>query len=174
MSFFKTSLYLLLSLFFVGSQCLAQNVGIGTTTPGAKLEVKGQVKITGGGPGAGKVLTSDGVGLGSWQSTSGTGGGCDCPTMISNESSNMFFSDALTYCEGLVESGYSDWYLPNLEEILKLSSGRAGIPDARTNNYLWTTTPGTGGANHIKVVRIGNNAGMWEWTGGLSYARCIR
>ncbi|KKT14582.1 MAG: hypothetical protein UV97_C0019G0003, partial [Candidatus Yanofskybacteria bacterium GW2011_GWF2_43_596] len=31
------------------------NVGIGTTTPGAKLEVNGQVKITGGTPGANKV-----------------------------------------------------------------------------------------------------------------------
>ena len=43
------------------------NVGIGTTTPpGAKLEVAGQVKITGGSPGAGKVLTSDASGLASW------------------------------------------------------------------------------------------------------------
>ena len=40
--------------------------GIGTTTPGAKLEVAGQVKITGGVPGAGKVLTSDATGLASW------------------------------------------------------------------------------------------------------------
>ena len=44
------------------------NVGVGTPTPGAKLEVAGQVKITGGTPGAGKVLTSDASGLGSWQS----------------------------------------------------------------------------------------------------------
>lgn len=43
------------------------NVGIGTMTPGAKLEVAGQVKITGGSPGAGKVLTSDAVGLATWQ-----------------------------------------------------------------------------------------------------------
>ena len=34
-------------------------VGIGTTNPGAALEVAGQVKITGGSPGAGRVLTSD-------------------------------------------------------------------------------------------------------------------
>jgi len=42
------------------------DVGIGTTSPGTKLEVAGQVKITGGTPGVGKVLTSDAVGLASW------------------------------------------------------------------------------------------------------------
>jgi|GEM_PF-3209220 len=43
------------------------NVGIGTTSPGAKLEIAGQVKITGGNPGIGKILTSDATGLASWQ-----------------------------------------------------------------------------------------------------------
>ncbi|WP_408096741.1 tail fiber domain-containing protein [Peredibacter sp. HCB2-198] len=46
------------------------NVGIGTTSPGAKLEVAGQVKITGGSPGAGKVLTSDAAGLATWTTPS--------------------------------------------------------------------------------------------------------
>lgn len=41
-------------------------VGIGTNIPGATLEVAGTVKFTGGAPGAGKVLTSDSVGLASW------------------------------------------------------------------------------------------------------------
>ncbi len=43
-------------------------VGIGVENPSAKLEVAGQVKITGGAPGAGKVLTSDAAGLATWES----------------------------------------------------------------------------------------------------------
>jgi len=44
------------------------NVGIGTTSPGTKLEIAGQIKITGGNPGAGKVLTSDVNGVSTWSS----------------------------------------------------------------------------------------------------------
>ena len=47
-------------------QKLSGNIGVGTITPSAKLEVAGQVKITGGTPGTGKVLTSDASGLASW------------------------------------------------------------------------------------------------------------
>lgn len=46
------------------------NVGIGTPAPTAKLEVNGQIKITGGSPGDGKILTSDASGTASWQSGS--------------------------------------------------------------------------------------------------------
>ena len=43
------------------------NVGIGTSTPAAKLDINGQIKIQGGNPGGGKVLTSDANGLATWQ-----------------------------------------------------------------------------------------------------------
>ena len=54
--------------FFEGGRNYFQgNVGIGITNPVAKLEVAGQVKITGGLPGYGKVLTSsDDTGLACW------------------------------------------------------------------------------------------------------------
>ncbi|QLH45987.1 MAG: hypothetical protein HWD58_10390 [Bacteroidota bacterium] len=44
----------------------AGNVGIGTTTPSSKLEVNGDLKITDGTQGIGKVFTSDANGLASW------------------------------------------------------------------------------------------------------------
>ncbi|MBK6984780.1 MAG: hypothetical protein IPH32_08485 [Bacteroidetes bacterium] len=43
------------------------NVGIGTLTPGAKLEVAGNIKIADGTEGLNKVLTSDATGLATWQ-----------------------------------------------------------------------------------------------------------
>jgi hypothetical protein len=52
-----------------GDVWIKGNVGIGTASPdpAAKLEVAGQVKITGGSPAAGRILTSDANGLASWQ-----------------------------------------------------------------------------------------------------------
>jgi hypothetical protein len=54
--------------YFLGGRNYFQgNVGIGTENPTAKLEVAGQVKITGGSPATGRVLTSDAAGLATWQ-----------------------------------------------------------------------------------------------------------
>ncbi len=44
----------------------AQNVGIGTSTPAAKLDVIGSVKITDGTQGANKILSSAANGLATW------------------------------------------------------------------------------------------------------------
>gem|GEM_PF-3288304 len=60
---------------------LAGNVGIGTNNPSAKLEIAGQIKITGGSPGDGKVLTSDANGMATWTApSSATIADMDCGT----------------------------------------------------------------------------------------------
>lgn len=46
---------------------ICQNVGIGTTTPTANLDVNGSFKLTNGTQGANKVLTSDNNGNATWQ-----------------------------------------------------------------------------------------------------------
>lgn len=77
-------------------------VGIGTSSPaaGALLDVAGQVKIGGGSPGLGKVLTSDATGLATWttltNSLTGTTGisntflGQNAGTSINIGTSNTF------------------------------------------------------------------------------------
>ncbi len=63
---FSFIIFLFCCFFNLSVYC--QNVGIGTNTPGAKLEVNGNIKIDGGSPAAGRVLTTvDGTGLATWE-----------------------------------------------------------------------------------------------------------
>lgn len=48
------------------------NVGIGTASPGAKLDIAGNVRIADGTQGSGKVLISDAAGVASWQTPGGS------------------------------------------------------------------------------------------------------
>lgn len=74
----KIKLLLLPAMTLLWTTAQAQNVGIGTLTPSEKLDVDGNVKISGtlklpsNSPGPGKVLTSDAAGNATWQSTVAT------------------------------------------------------------------------------------------------------
>jgi hypothetical protein len=61
------------------------NVGIGVGLPSETLDIAGTIKISGGSPAEGKVLTSDGAGVGSWQTVSAPGAGTD---FVSTSSAN--------------------------------------------------------------------------------------
>ncbi len=64
----RSSFIILIFSFFLCPQVYSQNVGIGTSTPTAKLEVNGNIKIDGGNPQAGRVLTTvNGTGLATWE-----------------------------------------------------------------------------------------------------------
>ena len=57
--------------FAEGKVYSAGDVGIGTTNPTEALDINGQVRIRGGSPAEGNVLTSDANGVGTWQATGG-------------------------------------------------------------------------------------------------------
>jgi hypothetical protein len=66
-------------------------VGIGVNYPEAELEVNGQIKISGGGPGIGKVLTSDAAGTAIWQNSPMSILGIEQASGFSNITSNLSF-----------------------------------------------------------------------------------
>ena len=90
----------------------AGNVGIGTTSPTAKLDISGKVKITDGTQGAGKVLTSDASGLASWQSAGGScaWSGWRCTCFGDNEGS---VEGAITFAVKCVNGVIASTAIPN-------------------------------------------------------------
>ena len=71
------------------------NVGIGTNSPMAKLDVAGIIKIADGTQGIGKILTSDANGLSSWQAAGWAING-NSGNELKNTNSGGFWSAAAT------------------------------------------------------------------------------
>ncbi|MGZ3807670.1 MAG: hypothetical protein ACXVCE_06255, partial [Bacteriovorax sp.] len=90
------------------------NVGIGTTSPGAKLEISGNVKISDGTQAAGRVLTSDASGAASWTGPSYQVAslGLTAGTVV-NASNSVFPTSDVTLTQGiwLLNLGY--WLNPS-------------------------------------------------------------
>eukprot|EP01029_Cantina_marsupialis_P010375 TRINITY_DN2364_c0_g1_i1.p1 TRINITY_DN2364_c0_g1~~TRINITY_DN2364_c0_g1_i1.p1 ORF type:complete len:1500 (+),score=268.98 TRINITY_DN2364_c0_g1_i1:313-4812(+) len=108
------------------------NVGIGTNAPGAKLEVAGQVKITGGTPGDGKILVSDSNGLASWESISSSSEIVEetngyIPNMTSSSQDGFI---ATSYNEAEVSSTFAGWHIFN-----------TGLSDYYSNSINWSNPP---------------------------------
>lgn len=112
------------------------NVGIGTGLPDAKLHVAGQIRITGGNPGDGKVLTSDANGLGTWQ-TPGGGGGTP-----GGSSGHVQFNNAGAF------GGDANFFWDNTNKKLGLGTS--------SPNYQFTIN---GGANFTEIQMINNTTG---------------
>ena len=114
------------------SALLAGDVGIGTTTPGAKLEVNGQVKITGGSPGAGKVLTSDAAGLATWTTPTSGLGGSGTANYISKWTAGTTLGNSIIYDNGTnVGIGTTG---PDRKVVVNVGSAQDGIDIIGTGN----------------------------------------
>jgi hypothetical protein len=107
------------------------NIGIGQTNPAARLDVNGQIRITGGTPGNGRVLTSDATGLATWQ-TPAAGG-----SVLSITANNGLSGGTIT------------------------TSGTIGLLPIGANSVLGTTAAGVPAAQSLTTMfdTIGNAQG---------------
>ncbi len=134
------------------------NVGIGTTTPGSALEIAGQVKITGGSPGQGKVLTSDADGLASWANGSGGSGSISDLTGATGAGSLDNSSNTLSWNWSTASTGNQLALTANslaAGSILSISSSNASLNS--TNGLLRVANTGT--STNGLVARIQSNSG---------------
>lgn len=102
------------------------NLGVGTTSPGAKLEVIGTsgttIKIVDGNQGAGKVLTSDANGQGSWQPVSPSR---EIAILTQDFSSG---TDGGTTASGVWTTRILNTELVDLNNIVTLTSNQFTLP----------------------------------------------
>jgi hypothetical protein len=120
------------------------NVGIGTTTPTAKLEVAGTLKISNGTQGVNKVLTSDALGNATWQ-TIGTKAG-------------------YKYCKQITAVGAGTFTIPAgvTEVMVELwGAGSGGVTTTTLVSFVIQSQyfGGTSGgyASTVQTVTPGNN-----------------
>jgi hypothetical protein len=108
---------------------------------------------------------------------SGSGGSsCLCPSMMSDESAGQYtYVQALDYCRGLNQGGFSDWRLPDMREVARMrGDGSVAISNLTSGNNLWATADvSSSTVTHVSFNL--NNLG--QSTGGgwnLYFVRCIR
>lgn len=143
------------------------NVGIGTTTPVAKLDILGNIKIVDGTQGVGKVLTSDAAGLASWAIP--TGGGGSSWDLLGNAG-----TVAGTNFLGTTDAQALVIKTSNIERIRVASTGEVGISNIVPMAPIHLLDIDVSGGffnDAINVVNEGFGKGIFIWqknTGGAS------
>jgi hypothetical protein len=136
----------------------AGNIGIGTTTPKQKLDVNGNIRITGGSPAKDKVLASlDSGGNGYWMdiSTILTNGDSFLNALkdsISDAQSNLFLGNGA----GLVHTGKFNTGV-GINALTKLTTGNG--------NVALGYTAGNGLTSGFDNILLGKNAGVGMTSG---------
>jgi len=166
-------------------------LGIGTTQPQAPLDVQtsGNVAARFSAPVEGQpaVNTNELVTLGQLQAVSaggqgGSSGASNATQWSTGTQSSVNFFSSLLYCRNLTEGGFSDWYLPSMNDIIKLISDSSIPLPAYSNGAYWLSplNPVTNSGNNLFISISGpiTNVNSWVFSStsnSTSYnAFCVR
>lgn len=91
----------------------------------------------------------------------------------------MSGGEGVQSCNNLVGGGFSDWYLPSYDELVRVWKQRAAIGHFRDNWDYWTSTIYIGNPRAYTLVKW--NGGTWGYRheggseiGTLPAVRCVR
>ena len=155
------------------------NVGIGITSPGAKLDINGTIKISGGTPGAGKVLTSDANGLASWSTaavgsitgiTAGTGltgggtsGSVTLNADVGTTANKLVQLDATAKLPAVDGSALTNINPASLSSAVSVAKGGTGLTSGTSGGIPYfnaASTMATSAALTANGVVLGGGAGV--------------
>lgn len=107
--------------------------------------------------------------------------GSSMPTMIGSESAaDMTLGDAYRYCRNSTELGFSDWRLPDMNELTyAVSTGGITVDNDMSTNYLWFRSPVTYGSTSAALwcFRLSDgdyNGQSFSPTSAILRVRCVR
>jgi len=125
------------------------NVGIGTTTPTARLDIEGQIRIRGGSPAAGRVLTSGADGTATWGTMTGL------PTGISGQT--LRHDGTNWVANSIIFNNGTNVGIGTTNPVHRLDIA-TGASNVKTYDFgLETTVNTTGGWARSKRFRNENN-----------------
>jgi len=90
------------------------------------------------------------------------------------------WTEALEHCESLSLGGYSDWRLPNFNELYYIadrSKRNPAIDDTFqrvASNFYWSSTTVVGYENSTWIVSFYYGYDYWNYKSLSSYVRCVR
>ena len=94
--------------------------------------------------------------------------------------STVTWQQALEYCENSEYAGYTDWRLPNINELLSILNfekrySATDFPTSIPSNYFWTSSRHYFQADRVVVLSTSNGSFYSQnISSGSSYALCVR
>ena len=90
------------------------------------------------------------------------------------------WNDAIDYCENLTLGGYSDWHLPNYNELWKLADRSRYNPALHqvfqniVSGSYWSSTTVSGGTIFVDIIDFNNGNSYGTLKSNSDYVRCVR